>query len=76
MTPTPPTRVRAVDAGGRRVRAPRDTPEHVLRIAFVANPDGNLVELLPSDDEAHHGRGLEYQPRCEVLSERTRYSPS
>jgi hypothetical protein len=28
----------------------RDTPEPGLRIAFVADPDGNLVEL-PSGDE-------------------------
>jgi hypothetical protein len=30
----------------------RDTPEPGLRIAFVADPDGNLVELLSSDEEA------------------------
>jgi catechol 2,3-dioxygenase-like lactoylglutathione lyase family enzyme len=37
---------RAVEAGGRSVWAPRDTPEPGLRIAFVADPDGNLVELM------------------------------
>ena len=37
---------RAVEAGGRSVWTPRDTPEPGLRIAFVADPDGNLVELL------------------------------
>ena len=37
---------RAVKAGGRSVWTPRDTPEPGLRIAFVADPDGNLVELL------------------------------
>jgi len=33
---------RAVEAGGRSVWTPRDTPEPGLRIAFVADPDGNL----------------------------------
>ena len=40
---------RAVEAGGRSAWAPRDTPEPGLRIAFVADPDGNLVERAPSD---------------------------
>jgi lactoylglutathione lyase len=31
---------RAVEAGGRSVWTPRDTPEPGLRIAFVADPDG------------------------------------
>jgi lactoylglutathione lyase len=43
---------RAVEAGGRSVWTPRDTPEPGLRIAFVADPDGNLVELPSSDEEA------------------------
>jgi catechol 2,3-dioxygenase-like lactoylglutathione lyase family enzyme len=43
---------RAVEEGGRSVWTPRDTPEPGLRIAFVADPDGNLVELLSSDEEA------------------------
>jgi predicted enzyme related to lactoylglutathione lyase len=43
---------RAVEAGGRAVWTPRDTPEPGLRIAFVADPDGNLVELLSRDGEA------------------------
>jgi catechol 2,3-dioxygenase-like lactoylglutathione lyase family enzyme len=38
--------------GGRSVWTPRDTPEPGLRIAFVTDPDGNLVELLSSDEEA------------------------
>jgi catechol 2,3-dioxygenase-like lactoylglutathione lyase family enzyme len=42
---------RAVDAGGRSVWTPRDTPEPELRIAFVADPDGNLVELLSRDEK-------------------------
>jgi catechol 2,3-dioxygenase-like lactoylglutathione lyase family enzyme len=41
---------RAVEAGGRSVWTPRDTPKPGLRIAFVADPDGNLVELLSSDE--------------------------
>jgi lactoylglutathione lyase len=40
------TYARAVEAGGRSVWTPRDTPEPGIRIAFVADPDGNLVELL------------------------------
>jgi catechol 2,3-dioxygenase-like lactoylglutathione lyase family enzyme len=42
---------RAVEAGGRSVWTPRDTPEPGLRIAFVADPDGNLAELLSGDAE-------------------------
>jgi catechol 2,3-dioxygenase-like lactoylglutathione lyase family enzyme len=37
---------RAVDAGGRAVWPPRDAPVSGVRIAFVADPDGNLVELI------------------------------
>ena len=37
---------RAVEAGGRSVWTARDTPEPGLGTAFVADPDGNLVELL------------------------------
>ena len=43
---------RAVEAGGRSVWTPRGTPAPGLRIAFVADPDGNLVQLLSRDDEA------------------------
>jgi lactoylglutathione lyase len=43
---------RSVEAGGRSVWTPRDTPEPDLRIAFVADPDGNLLELLSRDEEA------------------------
>ena len=43
---------RAVEAGGRSVWTHRDTPEPGLRIAFVADPDGNLVELLSREGEA------------------------
>jgi lactoylglutathione lyase len=44
---------RAVEAGGRSVWTPRDTPEPGLKIAFVADPDGNLVELLSRLTHAH-----------------------
>jgi hypothetical protein len=39
-----------VEARGCSVWTPRDTPEPGLRIAFVADLDGNLVELLSSDE--------------------------
>ena len=42
---------RAVEAGGRSVWTPRDTSDPGLRIAFVADPDGNLVELSPATGE-------------------------
>jgi catechol 2,3-dioxygenase-like lactoylglutathione lyase family enzyme len=41
-----------VEAGGRSVCTPRETSEPGLKIAFVADPDGNLVELLSRDGEA------------------------
>jgi lactoylglutathione lyase len=37
---------RAVAAGARPVMAPRPSPEPGVRMAFVADPEGNLVELL------------------------------
>jgi len=37
---------RAVAAGGRAVWPPRDAPVSGKRIAFLADPDGNLVELI------------------------------
>jgi catechol 2,3-dioxygenase-like lactoylglutathione lyase family enzyme len=37
---------RAVDAGGHAVWEPRPSPKRGQRIAFVADPDGNLVELV------------------------------
>ena len=51
VTSTPPTRVRWRRAAARS-GTPRETHEPGLRIAFVADPDGNLVELLSSDEEA------------------------
>jgi catechol 2,3-dioxygenase-like lactoylglutathione lyase family enzyme len=37
---------RAVSAGARPVLAPQPSPEPGVRMAFVADPEGNLVELL------------------------------
>ena len=37
---------RALAAGGRAVWEPRPSPKPGQRIAFVADPDGNLVELM------------------------------
>ena len=37
---------RAVSAGGRAVWEPRPSPKPGQRIAFVADLDGNLVELI------------------------------
>ena len=37
---------RAVEAGGRAVWPPRPSPKPGQRIAFVTDPDGNLVELM------------------------------
>ncbi len=37
---------RAVAAGARPVMTPRPSPEPGIRMAFVADPEGNLVELL------------------------------
>jgi catechol 2,3-dioxygenase-like lactoylglutathione lyase family enzyme len=37
---------RAVESGGRVVWPPRPSPKPGQRIAFVADPDGNLVELM------------------------------
>lgn len=37
---------RAVAAGARPVMPPRPSPEAGVRMAFVADPEGNLVELL------------------------------
>jgi lactoylglutathione lyase len=37
---------RAVDRGGRPVMPPCPSPEAGVRMAFVADPEGNLIELL------------------------------
>ena len=37
---------RALEAGGRAVLAPQESPEPGVRFAFVADPEGNLVELV------------------------------
>lgn len=37
---------RALEAGGASVAAPGPSPEPAVEFAFVADPEGNLVELL------------------------------
>lgn len=37
---------RAVAAGGKVVRAPKDQPEHGVRVAFVTDLDGRLLEIV------------------------------
>jgi catechol 2,3-dioxygenase-like lactoylglutathione lyase family enzyme len=38
--------VRAIEAGAGEVWAPRQSPEPDRRMAFVHDPDGNLIELI------------------------------
>jgi glyoxylase I family protein len=40
------TYARLVEHGARPVRPPGGSPEPGVRMAFVADPEGNLVELL------------------------------
>jgi lactoylglutathione lyase len=55
---------RAVEANGRSVWPPREDPRRPGRsIAFVADPDGNLVELL-SSDKMQDGEGAIPPGRC------------
>jgi lactoylglutathione lyase len=37
---------RAIDAGALEVWPPRQSPEPDRRMAFVHDPDGNLIELI------------------------------
>jgi len=37
-----------VDAGGKLVTPPVEIPEHRLKICYVADPEGHLLELLQS----------------------------
>lgn len=37
---------RAVAAGGALVEAPHDNPEHGVRVGFVSDPEGNLIEVV------------------------------
>jgi predicted enzyme related to lactoylglutathione lyase len=37
---------RAVSRGARAVLSPRPSPEPGVRMAFLADPEGNLLELL------------------------------
>ena len=36
----------AIDAGAREVWGPRQSPEPGRRMAFIHDPDGNLIELI------------------------------
>jgi lactoylglutathione lyase len=38
--------VRAIEAGAGEVWAPRQSPEPDRRMAFIHDPDGNLIELI------------------------------
>ncbi len=38
--------VRAIEAGAAAVWAPRQSPEPDRRMAFIHDPDGNLIELI------------------------------
>ncbi len=38
--------VRATDAGGTLVQAAADAPQHGVRVAFVTDPEGHLMELV------------------------------
>jgi lactoylglutathione lyase len=42
----------ALDAGARSVRSPSPSPEPGVRFAFLADPEGNLVELVERRDGA------------------------
>jgi predicted enzyme related to lactoylglutathione lyase len=37
---------RATEAGGTIVQAPVDMPEHAVRVAFLNDPEGNLIEAV------------------------------
>ena len=43
---------RVVGLGARPVMTPRPSPEPGVRMAFVADPEGNLVELLSRGRES------------------------
>lgn len=36
----------AVASGGALAREPRDMPEHGVRVGFVTDPEGHLIELV------------------------------
>lgn len=36
----------ALKAGGRLIHPVQDNPEHKIRLAFVADPEGHVIELL------------------------------
>jgi predicted enzyme related to lactoylglutathione lyase len=37
---------RAVDAGGKIVDPVRDNPEHGVKVGFVSDPEGHLIEVV------------------------------
>jgi lactoylglutathione lyase len=43
------TYARIIAAGGREVWDPRPSPEPGVRMAYLADPDGNLVELIEKE---------------------------
>jgi lactoylglutathione lyase len=43
---------RLVGLGARSVMSPRPSPERGVRMAFVADPEGNLIELLDRSGSA------------------------
>jgi lactoylglutathione lyase len=48
---------RAVARGARPVMPPCPSPEPGVRMAFVADPEGNLIELLHRPPRTRSGRG-------------------
>ena len=74
-TSTPPTRVRWRRAAARSGR-PATRPSPDSRTAFVADPDGNLVELLSRDGEAPPTSGDPYLRPGKVVASRADSSSS
>ena len=48
------TYLRVVAAGARAVWDPRASPEPGVRMAYVADPDGNLIELIEDRENREH----------------------
>ena len=44
---------RLVALGARPVMTPRPSPEHGVRMAFLADPEGNLVEVIDRSGAGH-----------------------
>ena len=64
--------VRAGARGGRerRDRPPADSPEPGVRFAFLADPEGNLVELVELDGEARRQGRADHRNRRRAGSSR------